>query len=113
GSAGFSNRRQSERRARHRQALRGGARPGFLAEPTQLGACLPRDDAGGAWMTRENALRKGWCPGARRPMQARDGLLVRLRISGGIVTAAALRGLAQAGRAHGNGLFDLSARANL
>ncbi|MGH6838919.1 MAG: precorrin-3B synthase [Methylocella sp.] len=64
-------------------------------------------------MTRETVLRKGWCPGALRPMQAKDGLLVRLRISGGIVTAATLRGLAQAARAHGNGLFDLSARANL
>jgi precorrin-3B synthase len=64
-------------------------------------------------MTRETVLRKGWCPGARRPMQAKDGLIVRLRISGGGVSAATLRGLAQAGRAHGNGLFDLSARANL
>jgi precorrin-3B synthase len=64
-------------------------------------------------MTRETALRKGWCPGARRPMQAKDGLLVRLRISGGVVSAATLRGLAQAGRDHGSGLFDLSARANL
>ncbi|MGH6848359.1 MAG: precorrin-3B synthase [Methylocella sp.] len=64
-------------------------------------------------MTRETIVRKGWCPGARRPMQAKDGLLVRLRISGGIVPAATMRGLAQAGRAHGNGLFDLSARANL
>jgi len=64
-------------------------------------------------MTRETVLRKGWCPGARRPMQAKDGLIVRLRISGGGVSAATLHGLAQAGRAHGNGLFDLSARANL
>jgi len=64
-------------------------------------------------MTRGNSLRKGWCPGARRPMQAKDGLLVRLRISGGVVPAATMRGLAQAGRAYGSGLFDLSARANL
>jgi precorrin-3B synthase len=64
-------------------------------------------------MTSETGLRKGWCPGARRPMQAKDGLLVRLRIIGGVVPAATLRGIAQAGRAHGNGLFDLSARANL
>ncbi len=64
-------------------------------------------------MINETVLRKGWCPGARRPMQAKDGLLVRLRISGGIVSAATLRGLAQAGRAQGNGVFDLSARANL
>jgi precorrin-3B synthase len=64
-------------------------------------------------MTTETALRKGWCPGARQPMQAKDGLLVRLRISGGVVPAATMRGIAQAGRAHGNGLFDVSARANL
>jgi precorrin-3B synthase len=64
-------------------------------------------------MNRETILRKGWCPGARRPMQAKDGLLVRLRISGGVVSAATLRWLAQAGRVYGNGLFDLSARANL
>jgi precorrin-3B synthase len=64
-------------------------------------------------MTRGNLLRKGWCPGARRPMQAKDGLLMRLRITGGIVTAATLRALAQAARAHGNGHFDLSTRANL
>ncbi|MGQ0444546.1 MAG: precorrin-3B synthase, partial [Beijerinckiaceae bacterium] len=64
-------------------------------------------------MINASWLRKGWCPGARRPMQAKDGLLVRLRISGGIVTAATLRGLAQAGRDHGSGVFDLSARANL
>jgi precorrin-3B synthase len=64
-------------------------------------------------MTSETVLRKGWCPSARRPMQAKDGLLVRLRISGGVVGAATLRGLAHAGRAHGSGLFDLSARANL
>ena len=64
-------------------------------------------------MTSETVLRKGWCPGARRPMQAKDGLLVRLRISGGGVSAATLRGLVQAGRDHGSGLFDLSARANL
>jgi precorrin-3B synthase len=64
-------------------------------------------------MTSATVLRKGLCPGARRPMQAKDGLLVRLRISGGVVSAATLRGLAQAGRDHGSGLFDLSARANL
>jgi precorrin-3B synthase len=64
-------------------------------------------------MTRETELRQGWCPGARRPMQAKDGLIVRLRISGGVVTAATMGGLARAGRTHGNGLFDISARANL
>lgn len=63
-------------------------------------------------MTSET-LHKGWCPGARRPMPAKDGLLVRLRITGGILSAAALRGIAQAGRNYGNSRFDLTSRANL
>ena len=58
-------------------------------------------------------LRKGWCPGALRPMMARDGLLVRLRITGGIVPADTARSLAELAGAYGNSLFDLSARANL
>ena len=58
-------------------------------------------------------LRKGWCPGALRPMMARDGLLVRLRITGGIGSAQLARALAGLAQRHGNGLFDLSARANL
>lgn len=58
-------------------------------------------------------LRKGWCPGALRPMPAKDGLLVRLRITAGRLCAATLHALAAAGRDHGNGLFDLTSRGNL
>jgi precorrin-3B synthase len=46
-------------------------------------------------------------------MEAKDGFLVRLRISGGIISAATMRVIAQAGRDYGNGFFDLSVRANL
>jgi precorrin-3B synthase len=59
------------------------------------------------------SLRKGWCPGALRPMQTGDGLLVRLRITGGIVPLAMAEALAEASRRFGNGVLDLSARANL
>ncbi|MDQ0392497.1 precorrin-3B synthase [Labrys monachus] len=58
-------------------------------------------------------LRKGWCPGALRPMRTGDGLLVRVRLTGGALPAGTARALAQAARDFGNGLFDLSARANL
>ncbi len=64
-------------------------------------------------MSPPDALRKGWCPGALRPMAAEDGLLVRLRLTGGIVPAATARALATCAERHGNGLFDLSARGNL
>jgi len=56
---------------------------------------------------------KGWCPGALRPMLSGDGYLVRLRISGGFVSAAAARAIADCAKRYGNGLLDLSARANL
>jgi precorrin-3B synthase len=58
-------------------------------------------------------MHKGFCPGARRPMCAKDGLLIRLKVSCGVLSAAALRGIAQAGRNNGNGHFDLTSRANL
>ena len=56
---------------------------------------------------------KGWCPGALRPMLSGDGYLVRLRISGGVVSAIAARAIAECAQRYGNGLLDLSARANL
>lgn len=56
---------------------------------------------------------KGWCPGALRPMPSGDGLIVRLRISGGIVGTALATQIARWSRAWGNGQIDLSARANL
>ncbi len=56
---------------------------------------------------------RGWCPGALRPMESGDGLIVRLRITGGIVPAAVLREIAGLAARHGNGLIDLSQRANL
>jgi precorrin-3B synthase len=59
------------------------------------------------------SLRRGWCPGALRPMETGDGLLVRLRITGGIVPLAMAEALAEASHRFGNGILDLSARANL
>ncbi|WP_406856433.1 precorrin-3B synthase [Alsobacter sp. KACC 23698] len=59
------------------------------------------------------SLRKGWCPGARRPMLTGDGLLVRLRLTGGVVPAPLARAVADCARRFGNGALDLSARANL
>jgi precorrin-3B synthase len=64
-------------------------------------------------MSARDGLRKGWCPGALRPMRTGDGLLVRLRLSGGIVPPALARALAECAREFGNGLVDHSARANL
>jgi precorrin-3B synthase len=58
-------------------------------------------------------LVKGWCPGALRPMLSGDGWLVRVRARGGRLTAAQAAGVAALADACGNGLLDLSQRANL
>lgn len=56
---------------------------------------------------------KGWCPGALRPMQTGDGYLVRLRLSNGALSFARAAEIAALSERFGNGLIDLSARANM
>ncbi|WP_407167167.1 precorrin-3B synthase [Bradyrhizobium sp. ORS 111] len=56
---------------------------------------------------------KGWCPGALRPMQSGDGLVVRIRPRGGRLDAAQAAGIAELAGQYGNGLIDLTSRANL
>ncbi len=56
---------------------------------------------------------QGWCPGALRPMLSGDGLVVRVRPHLGRLTQAQAAGIADLAQRHGNGLIDLSARANL
>ena len=61
----------------------------------------------------EQPVIQGWCPGALRPMESGDGLVVRVRPRLGRLSAEQARGVAALARAHGNGLIDLSARANV
>lgn len=56
---------------------------------------------------------KGWCPSVSRPMESGDGLVVRLKICGGIVDARLALEIADWSQAWGNGRIDLSGRANL
>ena len=56
---------------------------------------------------------KGWCPGALRPMQSGDGLLVRIRPPGGTLSPSQAQAIARASIRYGNGIIDLSSRANL
>ena len=57
--------------------------------------------------------RKGWCPGALRPMETGDGLLARVRAPRGRLSLDQAAALADAAIACGNGAIGLSARANL
>ncbi|TWB41183.1 precorrin-3B synthase [Nitrospirillum pindoramense] len=56
---------------------------------------------------------RGACPGALVPMEVADGLLVRLRIPGGRLTGPMTAAICDLAERHGNGLVDLSQRANL
>jgi precorrin-3B synthase len=56
---------------------------------------------------------KGWCPGAWRPMQSGDGLIVRIRPRCGRLSASQGAGIAELAERFGNGLIDLTNRANL
>jgi precorrin-3B synthase len=56
---------------------------------------------------------KGWCPGALRPMQSGDGLIVRVRPVCGAIGVHAAGVLADLAARLGNGHIDLTRRANL
>lgn len=61
----------------------------------------------------KEALRRGWCPSTLRPMETGDGWLVRLHPPGAKLTPVQLRRIASLATEHGNGLIEISARANL
>jgi len=56
---------------------------------------------------------QGWCPGALRPMPSGDGWVIRVRPPGGRLTSEQAREIARLARVHGNGVIDLSSRANI
>ena len=64
-------------------------------------------------MVNQNVMRRGFCPGVWAPMTSGDGLLVRVRARRGRLEAQQIRGLARAARRFGNGLVELTRRANL
>ncbi|KJZ32252.1 precorrin-3B synthase, partial [Paracoccus sp. S4493] len=56
---------------------------------------------------------RGWCPGALQPMESGDGWVVRIRPPGGRLDAAQAQAIADAAQTHGNGVIELTGRANL
>jgi precorrin-3B synthase len=58
-------------------------------------------------------LRRGACPGVVDAMSSGDGWLLRVRLPGGLVTAAQLRVLADVSSRSGSGLVEITSRGNL
>jgi precorrin-3B synthase len=57
--------------------------------------------------------RKGWCPGALRPMETGDGLIARVRAPRGRLSLDQAIAVAESAIACGNGAIGLSARGNI
>ncbi len=64
-------------------------------------------------MSAVATLRRGWCPGALRPMLTGDGLLARVRVSSGRLSLDQAEAIAQCAARFGNGIIEISSRANL
>lgn len=64
-------------------------------------------------MDDSSKRRRGGCPSVWAPMQSGDGLIVRVRPRLGRLVAARVRGLAAASMRFGNGIIELTRRANL
>lgn len=60
-----------------------------------------------------DASRRGACPSLDTPMQTGDGLLARIRISGGRIDPVRLEQLAIICGTYGNGIMEITARGNL
>jgi len=56
---------------------------------------------------------RGWCPSLFEPMASGDGMLVRVKPRAGGMDADTLRGVAAAAARYGNGVVNLTGRANL
>src|SRR3954451_1108831 len=64
-------------------------------------------------MTAAPRARADACPGALQTHTAADGALARVRVPGGLLTAAQLRALAAAAGDLGDGALELTSRGNL
>ncbi|MGI9353008.1 MAG: precorrin-3B synthase [Rhizobiaceae bacterium] len=60
-----------------------------------------------------NAVIRGWCPSAYRPMKSGDGLIVRLKPKYSSITPEQLYVLAELSDAYGSGYIEVTSRANL
>lgn len=79
-------------------------------------AAKASDRTGGADLHDRRAAemrRRGACPALAAPMPTGDGLLVRLRPTGGALTLSQFASLARSAAAHGNGILEITARGNL
>lgn len=59
------------------------------------------------------AIRPSACPGLLRIVPALDGGICRIKLAGGVISAAQARAVAEAAQAHAGGVIEATNRANL
>jgi precorrin-3B synthase len=64
-------------------------------------------------MTTDSRTRADMCPGVWRPWRADDGLLIRIRLMGGLLPTTALQRLSEISQQYTDGGIYLTRRANL
>lgn len=64
-------------------------------------------------MSAPPPLVRGWCPSLFRPMESGDGFLARIRPWQGRIAGPLAQHVAEAARAYGNGILDITNRANV
>lgn len=64
-------------------------------------------------MPETDMMTRGWCPGVLKPMPSGDGLLARVHPGNGVLSHEQAHGLVQAAEAGGNGVINITGRANL
>jgi precorrin-3B synthase len=63
--------------------------------------------------TGEKRLGENFCPGVLHAVPARDGLLMRIRVPGGLIDAAQLRAVAELSTRHADATLEITSRANI
>ncbi len=61
----------------------------------------------------EQRVGEQFCPGVLHPVQAMDGLLLRIRTPGGMIAADQLRTIADLSRSFADGAVEITSRSNL
>ena len=54
-----------------------------------------------------------FCPGVLHSVSAKDGLLIRIRVPGGLIEADQLKAVAGLSRSFADGYLEITSRANL
>jgi precorrin-3B synthase len=80
-----------------------------------FGSCVSRPSCGNSSREKVAMIRVGesFCPGILHAVQAKDGLLTRIRVPGGMITPSQLTAIAELSASFADGNVEITSRANI